>query len=279
MTFSQLLASNILVSPNITNLALFICYLLIAGQFRTGHILFDPSQFNPQFTVEFQLNCPKSIPWLMTDVTKSFSSPWQPFENTDHILQLAFFDQYHLPEPAEGWNDIFTYYRVFVVSRTDQNIETNQVERFKGLSPSRDDNLLVLNYNSLVGSIWIHRLNENIFFKKNDIITKIDDQTSHLDENQLFLVNSWSISIEYMITYPRRDFLTKYNLDEVWIGTTFYANYYLTSLNAAFINRKRYFHNKKGNTSQDIQIVNHLKHEKVYADLTTDYSELNDKSQ
>lgn len=79
--------------PNFHNLALFICHLFIDGQFRNGHIFYDPNVFQVgQLISEIQSTCPTSIPWISTDVTDKPVLPWKSNERTDHILQLIFFD-------------------------------------------------------------------------------------------------------------------------------------------------------------------------------------------
>lgn len=94
------LAQNI---SNFNDLALFICHLFVDGHFRTGHILYNQNLFDGHLISEFNSVCPETIPWLMTDVTKTSSVLWDTKDRTDNILQLIFF------EPGNSLKEIDKY--------------------------------------------------------------------------------------------------------------------------------------------------------------------------
>lgn len=117
MIVVSLLAPNIY---NYYNLALFICHLFIDGQFRTGHILYDPIQLDDRLIAEVDRICPHSIPWVTTEVNRDFSLPWNSNNQTDHILQLIFIDPNHLPENIDDLKYLFAYYNLYIIQSTNE---------------------------------------------------------------------------------------------------------------------------------------------------------------
>lgn len=121
-----MLASNVVMSsalnipniPNFSNLVLFICQLFIDGNFRIGHILYDPTVFDGRLLTEIEMNCPNQ--WKITDITKPSISPWNP-ENTDDILQLIFFDPNNLSEKIYLFNEYSTHHQIFAFCSNDES--------------------------------------------------------------------------------------------------------------------------------------------------------------
>lgn len=109
---------NLVVSPNFRNLALFICYTFIGGNFRHGHILYDPNIFNDNLISEIDSNCPAQIPWQATDIIQLSLLPVNSGERTDHILQLIFLDPEHLEENISEFERFLTFYRIFIFVST-----------------------------------------------------------------------------------------------------------------------------------------------------------------
>lgn len=189
----KMISSNILAPNNLHfyNLAIFVCHLFIDGQFQTGHIIYDPNAIQvTQLITEIQANCSRSIPWLSTDVTKGpRQSPWKPYENTDHVLQLILFDPEKLSEISK-FEKILTFYRLFIFLSTVNNDELKINEKFAS-SSSRDS--VVLYYNPETGSINTYLLTKKhkIITENNENVQTVDDQKSEFIEN-IFRKNQMS---------------------------------------------------------------------------------------
>lgn len=141
------------MSPDFRNSALFICYSFIGGNFRHGHILYDPNLFNDNLISEIDSNCPSQIPWLATDITKSSLLPVNSGERTDHILQLIFLDPEHLVEKISEFERYLTFYRIFIFVSTGDEVETKgNIHVVRNVSP----NALVVHYNAANGSLVVH---------------------------------------------------------------------------------------------------------------------------
>lgn len=290
MTVSNLLAPNISGSSHFYNLAFFICQLFTDGRFQTGHIIFDPNVLSNQMITEIQSNCPRSIPWLTTDVTKPIPSLWQPDQNTDHILQLIFVN----PEQLANINDpgglLLTLYRAFVMCSANQNDVNSRIAMLKK-SKMVQRSSLILHYNPLDGSMWIHRSRNNGLFDDDTGVCLIDDAPStqpredksgRCERKNLFDVTfgehdrTWLITISYTEVHPMKETYDERKLYEIWNGFQFIANLYISNLNAFYINRTEY-RVGKAISSVNHQIVRHNYH-KFYKELTTDYNEISNET-
>lgn len=130
--------------PNYQNLTIFICHLFMIGNFRTGHILYDPHIFDGRVLTKIGTNCTRSIPWITTDFTKPYSLLWKFDDFTDDILQLIFIDSENLPKSIS----FMTYYLMFVItSKLGENAENRIVEMGKQTWTIKD-NYLVLDITS-----------------------------------------------------------------------------------------------------------------------------------
>lgn len=82
----QLLTSN---SGSYQNLAIFICHLLIGGQFQAVEIFHNPGIVNHHVLQEIHANCPYAIPWLTVDMAQK-NIPSIANESYNHIIQIIF---------------------------------------------------------------------------------------------------------------------------------------------------------------------------------------------
>lgn len=76
----MIVLNHLVPIPNISNsskLALFIRHLFVNGNFRFGHILYDPNEFNSDLTARIDTTCLVQIPWQTTDITQSSLLPWE----------------------------------------------------------------------------------------------------------------------------------------------------------------------------------------------------------
>lgn len=157
MTLSTYLAAD---SPNFHTLALFICHLFKDGNFRSAHLLYEPSAFDDRLLGEISLSCPLQIPWKTTDITQSsLPALLDTAENTDSILQLIFIDaDYGSPEAFHGLRDQLTFYRVFIFYSIDGINVSKTITTLKTLSLVDDANVIVLIYSQLFDILNVYRI-------------------------------------------------------------------------------------------------------------------------
>lgn len=229
--------------PNISNfynLALFICQLLIDGNFRNSHILYNPKVFDGRLITEIASICPQSFLWQTTDVTQSSPLHRSP---SDHTLQLIFFDPEHLTAEFKQFEKSFDFYRIFIFPSNDE-IETKEhisvLKQLNGLNSAT----LVLQCSSADGSIfvdWISKTVGGISEERMDVDPKaiaVRNQKADDDQENLFdrtfgkyeRMQSTIIRVGGFI--HRREKLSDFSMIP---RTTFFANYYLSALNAPYI--------------------------------------------
>lgn len=280
MTVSDLLTPNISGSSNFYNLAIFICQLFTDGQFRTGHIIYDPNVFSSELITEIQLNCPYSIPWIMTDVNRPPSQLWQPNQNTDRILQLVFFDPDYLPKDTDDFNQLHTFYRIFVISSANQKIVERKITMLEQSKMVEEGNSVILVHESSDGSIRIHRSetmakgDQICLDDKNKIETY--DQMCELERRNLFdhtfgeYDQTWLTTVGYTGVHRMNESYSDWKQHELLNGKPFIANFFVANSYASYVNRTEYIF-RKTISSVDSRIVRH-KYHKFYEELTTDYS-------
>lgn len=138
------------------NLALFVCHLFIDGNFRAGHILFDPNVFDSELISEIQVKCPQSGPWLTTDVSQPPSSTWTPNERTDKILQLIFFDPDDFQRKCDDFKEYFVFYRLFIFPSTEEAALDHQAISLREASSPFDSSSLAVHFSSERVSVLAH---------------------------------------------------------------------------------------------------------------------------
>lgn len=311
MPVSNQLAAKITSVSNFRNLALFVCHLVIGGQFRTGHILFDPHIFDTEFGTEIRSKCPNSIVWLMTDVTKPFSPPWQPNENTDRVLQLILMDQEHFPTDFEKLTEMFTLYRIFVFWSKEEMILNDKLinTMVKSTHPQYSTSI-VLKFNLEHGTMALYNIqmnsemcensektqnNENIEIgeKLENSCWSVDVKPIHLSEELqksknlnlnsegIFSLtfndyeNNWLLEIERKVPRPiERPDLEK--LFELWNGLSFVSNFFVSSFSSSYINHSTVTYSENG-TQLTSKLIQH-QNRKYYQELTTKYSQIDDST-
>lgn len=279
MTLSNLLAPNL---SKFHNLVIFICHLFTDGQFRTGHILYDPGAFQvDRFMIEIQSICTRSIPWLLNDVTKPIELPWKPEERTDHILQLVLFDPDNLPKNIEDFKILLTFYRFFTFSVSSINgAELNNLEKFPESFFSNSLNLI--HYTSANDSVCIYWIHKNDESNERSVDT-IHEQNHDMPKNLFSTVfdtyeKNWLITIKlYMLTTCTSNENIK-GITEIWNGSPFFANFYFRNFNSTFIDLVKL---SCQDQNKDIAIASHelvrIKNErKFYKELTTEYEHIED---
>lgn len=279
------LIPNILNVSNFHNLALFICHLFIDGRFRTSHILYDPIVFDDQLIGEIHLNCPISVPFLMTDITDPPSSLWHSNENTDHILQLILFDPDHLPKDIDHFNHLLTFYRVLVLSSHGESNVEHRISTLEQIKTLQHNNLLILHHDSMTGSIWLHQTSDTHALDDRADICLKDEKTPVLlnemikcEETNLFDVTfgekdrTWMTTVSYFFTHP----MTK-NRPSIptWNGVPFIANLFISTLNATYINQTNY-HLENGVIKTHYEL-NVPKQHRIYEELKIDYNSIDSK--
>lgn len=276
MSVPKLFTPNILRSRNFYNLALFICHLFIDGEFQSGHVVYDPKIFPDQLIAEIQSNCPRFIPWQLTDVTKTHATLCQPNQNTDHILQLVFLDPKHSSQEID--KELFVFHRIFITSTENEN----KIIDLQKSNTGQHNNLMVLHYNPMEGSIRIYRL-----LNKNPIMTETEvcsaDEQSHIlpdhkiksKQTNIFDLTfgeyerTWLAKVSYTILNSQKE--TQYMLTNA-----FTANYLVSQFNALYINQS-HVRIENGVSVIENRII-YPRYRKLYGDLTNDYDTLNNKT-
>lgn len=241
MTLFNLIAPNI---PNFSNLAIFICHLFLDGNFNIGHILYDSKSFDNLLISEIGSVCShsNSILWIRTDVIAAHSSSWKPNQQTDHVLQLIFFDPENLPSNIDEIEKLFTFYRLFVIPSTNEIDIHQQVYLFSKSKLSQ--NSLVLYQHLRTSSVCVYTITpektkecSNIAF--NSVCTQ---NLNKFKNEDLFEVTfgkyerDWIISIERLYHIPESQTQGTRKAFKFWNGNAFIANFMLKNLNAAYIN-------------------------------------------
>lgn len=290
MTISNLLIPNISNVSSFHQLTIFICHLFIDGHFRTAHILYDPNAFDGQLINDIYSNCPASIPWLITDVTKPFSTSWQPNENTDHILQLIFIDPNYLPEDIDSLREIFTYYQIIIVSSAVGSNMMDQAAVSNQFKTNRTNVPLILIQNPVNDLMLIQRsstsnetaevcsnVNAMLSYGRIEANHRMCDNKRKNMFDLTFGANEkmWFLTVSYPVAYsPNQNII---RIDEVWQGMPFVANLYVSILNASYINRTSIKYGGIGHDSHDFQIF-YQKKSRFYGELTTNVHLLDNKS-
>lgn len=149
-------------APNFHSLALFVCHLFIDGNFRNGHILYDPKVYDGHLKIQIDSICPNQIPWHRTDITEANLSPKNFSASTDDILQLIFLDPQHSKENIDKVKDASTYYRIFVfVSNEDEIDSVKESLRVTKRHLMTDSHALILHYDSKDEDIHVGWILEN----------------------------------------------------------------------------------------------------------------------
>lgn len=237
MTLSTHLAPGI---TNYQNLALFICHLFIDGHFRTGHILYDPSLFDGRLISDIDLICPRSIPWLMTDVTQPSSLLWDQQEPTDHMLQLIFFNAEMLTKITE-YKYYLAFYRLFVFDETSNKNQKTVIAKSE----------VTLNSNTLIhfvaehgNSFYIHSILNNDEIIENRISLNQFDTNAISSQNSLNPILNQNIFDETFGKKQQKhsfavNLIFEIPCDQskiIFEGNPFIANFYLSNLKRSYAN-------------------------------------------
>lgn len=247
------LTANISNASNLHNLLLFICHLFIDGHFKITHILHDRSVFDGRLISEIDSICPRQMLWLTTSITQPSSLPWPPNQRNDHTLQLIFIDLQHLAKNRNKLaklNEYSTFYKIFVFPSIGE-MQANEVKehisaviKLNGISKLGP---LVLHYCLNKDSMYIHSIPESHqsdlkaseeHQHDQELIYEITQDTDFLNKNadeNLFdrtfgvYERRWSIAIRMVVAIEAKKFTF---VD----AQLFFANFFVSQLNAAFIN-------------------------------------------
>lgn len=251
MPVSNIIAPHTSNVSSFHNLALFICHLFIDGHFRVSHIIHNPNIFENQIINEIESYCPTLIPTLITDVTQSLLLPSHKdeHEQSDHILQLIFFDPHNFEDKIEYYDLFIAFYRLLVISTTDGNCTNNQTIEILKTSAFSNGNLLIVCYDPWNGTIWILEDSKVIVSNRTSITQRHWNMKGENLFHQIFgdFGRNWLIMISYTVAYPCSKQAYDSNtckLLEIWNGSFFLAYFYETSLNASYVNQTSYYADK-----------------------------------
>lgn len=279
MTLTNLLALNTPTFPTYYNLTIFICRLFIDGNFHTAHIIHNHNSFDGQVVFDIQSTCSEPIPWVITDVNQSFELPWTSNEPNDRILQLIFFDPDDLPKTIRDLMNVFVYYRLFVLSATDETQVQRQISSLNKVKLTSNSSSLIVHRSVDDGSVCVHSsiLGEEVNENNNRDISlvspfKQDQMINAANQNLFdltFGINEQSrlMVINYFLSRAHKQNSPENRIYEVWDGLLFSINYYQSSLQANFINMST---NIFGSFNVKHQIVQQ-EMRKFYKELTTTY--------
>lgn len=227
-------------------LALFICQLFVDGRFRSGQYVYDPKVIDDHLPTQIDSICPDHIPWHKTDITQPFLLPWNRTKQTDHILQLIFFDPNRLAEEIERFKAHFSVYRIFVFPATDDEIERRQRDLLIADQSLRvGTSALILHYNNGDYSLDVD------WIPKNDDITGPSEMRMSVDRTAVLLRNQPikmnHVNNAFDSTFGQFERMHAMTIRFCAVGENsksistrapqlFYANYYLTTLKPSYIN-------------------------------------------
>lgn len=265
------------------NLALFICHLFIDGQFRNGHILYDPTVFDSRFITDMESICPHQIPWRTTNIYQPSSFPWDPNQRSDHILQLIFFEPRFVSFNIDQFRVYFSYYRIFAFSSTN-GIETRKLAAIlKNINPFliHSSSNLVVHYNTQNGEIdvdWIPNISRiggdgddqlNVDPKAIAVRSSVNDV---VHENLFSL--TFGLNERMQITKITADgtiFRNSFHIN-MDFRTCYFMNYYYLALKSPCIRWS--FTNVSNNVLSSDKVVRYSfpNHSKFYKELLTKYN-------
>lgn len=253
------------------------------GNFRNGHILYDPDIFDGHLVTEIESICPRPFPWQTTDITRP-SEPRNPNESTDRILQLIFFNPETLAEEIVHSEEYFTYYRMFVFSSPNEIDAEEPVTVIKGQNINFGSTNFVLHHNTETELIYIHGLpntaDASVELEK---LMRPDPKAIALP-NSKFNVDNVNL---FDRTFGKHDQLQSimirvggyFHVSPSYRGTDFkahpsrlyFTNYYLRTLNTPYI-KVSYVNveNQKEPTKDEIITVNQRKY---YKELSNDFQQ------
>lgn len=271
MITANFLITNISITPNFHNLALFICHLFIDGHFRFGHILYDPNVFDYRLSNEIDSVCAVHIPWLTTDITQPSSLPWNSTDRTDHILQLIFFDPKYVPEQFHQTKNHLTFYRIFVFSSVDsKDSDTeNGISVVGNLSSKFKSNSLIVEYSWENGSLNIHwtseRMDKNLILVETEQNKSTDTEYEQIfertfgeyDRKELIIINTSCIVHDEHIS------------NKLDVAEMYTSNYFSSTLNASYIKMRCWNPSNSTNTYFNQSVVQIQR--KYYKELSFEY--------
>lgn len=257
--FSQTLSSSL----NFSRLALFVCHLFIDGHFRTGCILHDPKTIDiSQIISEVDSICPQPIPWLSIDINKPFSSPWQPNEQTDHILQLNLIDLENSEQSINNFKDLITFYHLFVFYSNDETNLNDRIIAIENTNSSILSKSIAVSFNSTSINL-LNNLAENGNFTE-----RIDFESENLFDTTFKAYDeNWAIGIQYKIgKFPMERNPEMDHLYGILDENRFFANFFCWNLKANFMNISF------GNSSSLWKLIRTQdKSQKIYKELSSTY--------
>lgn len=277
---------NILNISHFHNLALFVCHLFIGGNFRIGHILYDPKVFDDHLISKIDSVCQLQIPWLTTDITQHSLMPPHVSKRTDHILQVIFFDPKYLAEEIVEYEEHFTFYRIFAFPSTFGEVDMKQRISIIGqLNSISNPSPLIMHYNVKSDLIYVHRLSENGLIIENFEKNMAQDVRSLYEHRQKSNVEYERLFDGIFGEYDRKQTMgirvsgvfrtIKDSISYVPIfGHLFFANYFVSTLNASFIHMTSSPFNDKHTAAVD-RLVAH-KPRKYHEEIFLEYEPIDE---
>lgn len=244
MTVPVLLAPNISNFQTFHSLALFICHLFVDGKFRTAHIVHDQNVFDLRIISEIHLNCFEPIPYVLTDVTRPFVLPWTSIELSDHILQLILFDPDQLPTHSDDDMLIFVFYRLFVLSATDDTIVRDQILKLNTAKITSDSSVLIIHQSVDSNLVCVHAeigelsdisgnfgsvVPRDVLEQKVQNENLFDSTFGKLEQKRQIVIKHHNMRFEGQSNLESK-------IPETWNGVPFTINYFQTTLNASYLN-------------------------------------------
>lgn len=276
MTVPVLLAPNISNVQTFHSLALFICHLFVDGKFRTAHIVHDENVFDPRIISEIHLNCFQPVPCVLTDVTQPFVLPWTSIELSDHILQLILFDPDHLPTHLDDDMHIFVFYRLFVLSATDETIVRDQILKLNAAKITSDSSVYIIIHQKVDNNlICVHSEIGDISgnfgnFVPRDVLEQKVPNENLFDSTFGKLEQKRQIVIKHHTMRFKGQSNLESKFPETWNGVPFTINYFQTTLNASYLNLTTQFWGTSKLRHQSLI----RKSSRSYQELTREYDDI-----
>lgn len=262
------------VPPNFLNLSLLICQLFAGGKFRTAHILYHPDAVDNDLLNAIDASCPFQIPKMTFDISTALSSPSDPNQRTDHILQLIFLPKIDLTTSMNRIQHLLTFYRVFIFSANEQpesQLGIEWMEESKLISNVNSSSFLLI-HNRSNGIIQSYLLTKNhhhvsmepIDMHKNHLKSEIDIFNVALGEkayNQHYGV----CEVEMIICHSSSTIFSRTFFRKFII----FGNIYSTRFNMSFVDYTSMHCNNVG-FDVDHKYVQPIR-KSSYSDLSTDF--------
>lgn len=262
-----------LIQPKFLNLSLLICNIFMGGNFGIVNILYYSDAIDDRLLTRLDWACSVEIPKTIFDISvENCTFSREESQTTDHILQLIFVTPEILSESHDRIKKIFTFYRIFVFTTSNElNFEAdwNFLKEFNFMNYSsiflihNSSNDTIRSYSSpnpSKGPMELHLRSVNSSSAKKAFNVAFSEKASGR------LLGVTSLRDNFCESYknnPNRFLIRKRKI---------IINLYFKQFNMDFINFFSFYCNTSGYIQQNVRPITRS----IYSDLNLNYKPIVD---